>query len=183
MKKDICINNKNNNKIEKIFKIIYYFLFIFIILVAVLLILSKTPFTNYKIFIVQSGSMEPTIKTGSIVIVRAAPEYKKGDIITFGKISKNKIPTTHRILEIKKYPNNKIAYITKGDANNSADMREVNKKNVIGKVIFSILYLGYILVAVKTPLGFFSVIIIPAFLIIFDETKKIKQEIKKIKNK
>ncbi len=166
---------------KKISNISYYVILIFIVVIAGLLILSQSPFNkNYRIFIVKSGSMAPTIKTGSLIIVKHQNEYHKGEIITFGKISKNSTPTTHRIVEIKKYPN-KITYITKGDANKTADWREVTKNEVIGKVILTIPYLGFLLAAVKKPLGFLFIIIIPALIIIYDEIKNIKQEIKKMK--
>ena len=35
-----------------------------------------------KAFIVQSGSMEPAVKTGSIVITRKAETYNQGEIIS-----------------------------------------------------------------------------------------------------
>src|SRR3989338_8215020 len=52
---------------------------------------------NIEIKIVKSGSMEPAIKTGSIVVIKPASLYGVGDVITFGEDSRTTYPTTHRI--------------------------------------------------------------------------------------
>jgi signal peptidase len=170
-------------KTKTIFKAIYYIVFTFIILIAVLLIVSILPITgNIKFMTVLSGSMEPTIKTGSIILTKPIGDYKIGDIITFGPTTKTIPPTTHRIAEIKVVGGQPI-YITKGDANNSADSREIQKSDILGKMIVRIPYLGYVIDFVRKPIGFVLIIIIPAVVIINDEIRKIWKEIKKFKNK
>jgi signal peptidase len=165
----------------KIFNILYYLFITAIALIAVLLLISVFPITgNFKVLAVLSGSMEPSIHTGSIVVVKPAAEYKVGDVITFGKISKTQTPTTHRINEIKN--NNGVeTFITKGDANNAPDVREIKKNEIVGKELFTIPYLGYAINTAKKPYGFALIIIIPALLVIFDEGKKIRDEIVKMK--
>ncbi len=166
----------------KIFKIIYYVFLGFIAIIAVLLIISVLPITgNIKFMTVQSGSMTPEIKMGSIVIVRPIDDYKIGDIITF-QTTGSKESVTHRIYDIK-VVGGQPKYITKGDANNAPDQREVSKREIIGKVLIDIPYLGYVVSFAQKPLGFALIIIIPACLIIFDEARKIYGEIKKRKKK
>ena len=131
--------------------------------------------------IVQSGSMQPEIKMGSIVAVRPADDYKIGDVITF-QVAKNKEPITHRIYDIK-VVGGEPKYITKGDANNAPDQREISQREIIGKVLFDIPYLGYVIDFAQKPIGFSLIIIVPALVIIFDEAKKIYEEIKKKKAK
>jgi len=167
--------------ILKIFKIVYYALIGFIILVALLLIISVLPITgNYKVMTVISGSMEPDIKMGSVAVVKPVADYKIGDVITFGPVSKTKAPTSHRIYDIK-VVDGKPVYITKGDANNAPDAREVFQKDIIGKVLFSVPYLGYVVNFAQKPIGFSLIIIVPAAIIIIDEIKKIIKEIIKKK--
>jgi signal peptidase len=127
--------------------------------------------------VVQSGSMAPAIKMGSLVIVKPANDYKIGEVITFGPYSKTKAPTTHRIYDIK-VVNGQPVYITKGDANNAPDTREITKRDVVGKVLFSIPYLGYAVAFAKKPLGFALIVIVPAVIIIVDEIKNIYKELK-----
>ncbi|MFA4871591.1 MAG: signal peptidase I [Patescibacteria group bacterium] len=167
----------------KIFKIFYYLVIVLISVIALLLIISILPLTgNFKVLAVLSGSMEPTIKTGSVVAIKPAANYQIGDIITFGKIGKNQTPTTHRINDIR-VQEGKPIYITKGDANNTPDQKEVLTNEVVGKVIFSVPYLGYAVDAAKKPIGFMIIIIVPAVIIIYDEARKIYAEIKKKKTK
>lgn len=167
----------------KPFKIIYYIFIVFIAAVVILLIVSVFPITgNYKLMVVQSGSMEPAIKMGSIVMVKPMDDYKIGDVISFGEVTRIKAPTTHRIYDIKVAEGQPV-YITKGDANNAPDQREIPKREVIGKVLISVPYLGYAVDFAKKPLGFALIILVPAAIIIGDEIKKIFGEVKKRKNK
>jgi signal peptidase len=146
-----------------------------------LLVVSIFPITgNYKFLTVLSGSMEPTIKTGSVVLVQPQKDYKIGDIITFGPTSKTKPPTTHRIYEIKVQAGVPI-YLTKGDANNAPDVREIKKTDIIGRVLFDAPYVGYAVSATQNPYGFLLIIIVPAIVIIYDEAQKIWAEVKKKK--
>ena len=171
---------------KKALKIISNILTAIIVVIALFLIITIFPITgNYKVFVVQSGSMQPAIKTGSVVVVKPVAEYKIGDIITFGKISKTQTPTTHRIYDIKQgdggKKNNK--FITKGDANNAPDRKEIFQGEIIGKVLFSIPFVGYVVSATQKPIGFAIIIIFPAIFIVYDEIKKIKNEIKNMRKK
>ena len=125
---------------------------------------------------VYSGSMEPAIPVGGILIIKPVnPETLKiGDIICF-KLSQ---PTsiTHRIKNITDE-----GFITKGDANNAPDQWTVKKENVIGKVMLTVPFIGYLGYFVKTPIGFIVLIIIPASLIIIMEIRNIVKEAKKTK--
>jgi signal peptidase len=112
-----------------------------------------------------------------VVIVKPVADYKIGEVITFGPYSKTKAPTSHRIYDIKVVDGQPV-YITKGDANNAPDAREIQKKDIVGKVLFFVPYMGYAVEFAKKPLGFALIIIVPAAIIIFDEIKKIIQELK-----
>ena len=168
---------------NKLFQIVYYILTILIVSVVLLFIVSVFPIAgNYQAKIVLSGSMEPAIKTGSVVVIKPSDIYKIGDIITFGKDTKTQIPTTHRITEMRTVEG-KYYYTTKGDANDNTDFKEIGEEIVIGRVLFSIPYLGYLVEFVKKPTGFVLLVIIPALVIAIDEIKNIWREIKKYKTK
>jgi signal peptidase len=166
---------------KTLFKIVYYVVIGVIALAGLLLVISFLPVTgNYKVMMVLSGSMEPDIKIGSLVIVKPALDYKIGEVITFKKKT-DLDPTTHRIEEIR-VAGGEMLYTTKGDANNASDRSEASKSDIIGKVLFDIPYLGYVINFIQKPFGFLLMIIIPAFIIIGDEVKKIYNEVKKKKN-
>lgn len=166
---------------KKIFKAFYYLIVIFILIIALALIISILPIpSNIKILSVLSGSMEPTIHTGSVVVIKPSTQYRIDDIITFGPSKGSRTPTTHRIYDIRLQDAQPI-FITKGDANNALDVKEVAQSEVLGKVLFSVSLVGYVIDFAKKPVGFILIIIIPALAIIYDEIRKIYAEIKKKK--
>ncbi len=163
----------------KAFKIIYYILTVFIGAIAILLIGSVIPIAgNYKLMVVQSGSMEPVIKMGSMIVVKPSEDYKIGDMISFMNRVEREESITHRIIDLEVIEGESF-YVTKGDANEDPDPRRVAKRDIIGKVLFSIPYFGYAVDFAKKPLGFALIIILPASIIILDEARKIYEEIKK----
>jgi len=173
------MEEKNKNKIDLVLNILYKVFFAVAILIIILLISTKLPLPgNLQILIVRSGSMEPAIKTGSIVAVKPASEYKVGDIITFDSGRHDKVPTTHRIVEIKE-ENGIKSFVTKGDANETVDLKEISEKNIIGKALVDIPYIGYVATTARKPIGFILIIVIPALLVIYDEALKIVRELRK----
>lgn len=165
-----------------LFRTLYYSFIGAIVLLGILLISTLVSIPgNFEVKIVQSGSMEPAIKTGSIVIVKPVELYKIGDIITFGKDTRDQIPTTHRIIEMK-VVGGELRFITKGDANDDRDNREVKESEIIGKVLFDVPFVGFILDMAKKPIGFAILIGVPALAIISDEIMKIWKEAKRIRN-
>lgn len=99
-------------------------------------------------FIVLSGSMEPEIHTGAMVYVKETDPaaLAEGDIITF-RIAGD-IPATHRIVEVTEE-----GFVTKGDANEHKDNGVVPHSSVIGKYLFSIPGMGYVVSFVQQPPG------------------------------
>ncbi len=127
---------------------------------------------NYKIFLVQSGSMSPALKTGDMVIVKPISSYQVNDIITFN--SHQNFTVTHRIIQT-----NNNGFITKGDANSVTDQNQVNKSQILGKVFFTVPKIGYFIMFVKSLPGLITLIIIPSTLIIYQEFLEIKKNFKK----
>ena len=169
--------------VDMLFKIGYSIFVSVVIALALLLLISIIPIPgNIEMKIVQSGSMEPAIHTGSAVIIKPLESYTEGDIITFYFNRGDETPTTHRIIEVRE-AEGAISYLTKGDANENEDPQPVSGTSVVGKVLFSIPYLGYVLDYIKKPVGFLLVIGVPAALIIFDEIGKIWGEIRTARRK
>lgn len=158
-------------------KIGYWLVLAVLVLIAGVAVISTFNIPgNYKLLSVHSGSMKPAVKLGSIVVVKPSKEYQKGDIISFTDPNDPKYSVTHRIFEIKE---ERTAFITKGDANDAPDAKEVVKDNVLGKVILTIPFLGYPVAFAKTLPGLILLVIIPAILIIFSELRVIKNELLK----
>lgn len=79
---------------------------------------------------------------GDLLIVRRASqsEISVGDVIIYKK-SYQEIPIVHRVVEIVK-KNNRVWYVTKGDANSTPD-NPVAFEEIVGKAIFMIPKIGY----------------------------------------
>lgn len=170
-----------SNGMDKAFKILYTTFYAGIILIIGLLLIALFPIKgNYQIKIVKSGSMEPSIATGSIVVIKPSANYKEGDVVTFGKDTKTDIPTTHRIVG-SRASEGVILFTTKGDANEDPDTKEIRQSDIHGKVLFDVPYFGYIIDMARKPVGFAVLIIVPALIVVFDEGVKIFHEIKKMR--
>ncbi len=171
--------------IKKVFNFIYTVFIVVIVTLAAAMAFSvlQGPW-GLRVFVVQSGSMEPAIKTGSIVVVLPQKEYQKKDVITFlaepkANLKDPKSTVTHRIVKIKK-DKNKISYIVQGDANNAADRDPIPAASVLGKVQIALPFVGYAVAFTKTQVGFILLVIVPATLIVYSELMNIKNEIAKM---
>lgn len=95
---------------------------------------------GFQLFAIESGSMEPTLKIGAVIVSRKSknPEtLKVNDIVTFRTLS-NAI-VTHRIIEVAVNDDGSKAYRTKGDnPRNSADQELLTSNRVIGVFVAKI---------------------------------------------
>lgn len=122
---------------------------------------------GYQLKTVLSGSMEPTIKTGSIIAVKPGGDmtrFKEGDIITF--MDEERRLVTHRIIEVVQ-SGDQTMYRTKGDNNNAPDQNLVMSGNVVAEYTgFTIPYLGYISEFVQSKNGILVTVILPGVLLL-----------------
>ncbi len=136
--------------------------------IAVVLLMSAAVFTylgphiGWHVDAVLSGSMEPNLQIGSLVVTRYVdPEtIVPGDIITFHSATESDQLITHRVVGTGH--NSPVNFQTKGDANTKPDPLTVPAHNLVGKVVFHLPYWGYATEFLKTPLGFLFGVIIPA---------------------
>ena len=159
---------------SKLFTIFYYTLALGALGLGTILVLMQTDIIpGYDVRIVQSGSMEPAISTGSVVVIQDRERYEVGDIITFGgDRSPDGLPTTHRIIE-DRLQDGDLIFVTQGDANESPDTEPIRPADIRGTVILDIPVLGFILDFARQPLGFALLIGIPAAFIVFEESSNI----------
>lgn len=147
----------------------YYALVIFYVIFAFLAALLSSSFFGLRVFTNKSQSMNPTIDTGSIIVVKKFNEYDVGDIISYyAQNNGQEEIITHRIFRI-----GGNVYLTKGDANQATDEYKIVPRLIIGKVILIIPHLGYLIAFAKTGVGVWLLIIFPGALIIFIEVVKI----------
>lgn len=134
---------------------------------GLILLLAVGPrFLPYQVCAVLSGSMEPTLPVGSIVILAKTEgnQLKVGDIITFSYPNHPNQLVTHRIYQVK-LGTAGPGFVTKGDANNAPDNWVVNGSGTGWREMFTIPYLGYILGVLGSPLLRLLILGIPACLL------------------
>lgn len=167
--------------LKNIFSVIYWLIIFVLVLVAAATSFSvlKIP-GGLKMLVVQSGSMEPAIKTGSVILIKKQDTYSVGDVVSF--VGSGSDSTTHRITETNVVKGKEV-FSTKGDANKGEDQEKVGIDSVLGKTVFTVPYLGYLIAFTKTQQGFIFLIVVPATLIIFSEILSIKREVLLFKEK
>lgn len=144
----------------------------------VLLIALVVPFVVYAVpgvvgadgsFIVLSGSMEPEIAPGDAVVVTETDPAEIGvsDVITFVR-GEEGTPVTHRVIGIEASGSGYL-FETKGDANSDVDANLVPGSNVIGVVTITIPYIGYVVQAVNSTVGFVLLVVVPISLLVATE--------------
>jgi signal peptidase len=114
---------------------------------------------GYDQYVVVSGSMEPAIPVGSLVMAKDVEpaELKTGDVIVFYDEMHTDIPVTHRVVENRV---DEREVVTKGDANASNDLSPIIYENIDGKVAFHIPRVGMVVGLFGTVLGKFSALMI-----------------------
>ena len=125
--------------------------------------------------VVLSGSMEPAVSVGDLLIISEWNNYQVGDIVVY---QSGRIAVTHRIVSISG-----DEVITRGDANNAED-EPIPLERIKGKVVMIIPCVGYLVKIIKTPLGTFAIIALAVFLMERSfrvEKEKDDQQLKDIK--
>ena len=138
---------------------------------------------GYGWAVVLTGSMEPSIQAGDLIIVSEDKTYDTGDTVVY---QQGGMLVVHRVVEI-----NDDMLTTKGDANNAPDA-PIEKSAVKGTVIAVVPKAGTLVQFIKTPIG--TLIVVAAVFVLTElpyrrkkqkddeERQKIIDEIKRLKD-
>lgn len=138
----------NKKKIVKVVlcSVLCTLLLLVIVFESILLVqkyIKKAPVPmifGYASLVVATGSMNGTIDQGDMIIVKKTNDYSLGDIVTYVEKGSN-TPVTHRLVN---YGQEQGTFITKGDANNTADTLPITEEQIAGKVVLVIPKLGIV---------------------------------------
>ena len=132
--------------------------------------------------VVLSGSMEPTIMTNELIIVKAEDSYAVDDIVVYQSGS---VLVVHRIVAM-----DEETVTTRGDANNTDDS-PVTADQIKGRVIAHIPHLGKLMRMLKSPVATIALILGAVLSIELpfrmekekkdEELERIKEEIRRLK--
>ena len=138
------------------------------LVVTVVLIAAVSPFAVFAVpqvvgadegFVVLSGSMEPAMSPGDVVIVDASGPVGVGDAITYSRPG-DSVPTTHRVVGVVDG-----RYETKGDANENVDAGTVPPEAIVGRVVLTIPFVGHVILWANTPVGYVTLVVGPLVLL------------------
>lgn len=120
---------------------------------------------GYRVFAVRTASMESVYPVGSVVVIDSsqAEEIQQGDIISFVTDERLTV-VTHRVAAVD--TENRCFY-TKGDNNNTEDESPVLFENLLGKVVFSVPYIGYPVIAAQSRTGRLLLWLVVAAIVIY----------------
>lgn len=174
------------DKRKKIINIIMYPIIAIVLIICAMVIFQKiqnpakaVSVFGYKVFVIVSGSMEPTFDVGDLIITKETDNIQKNDIITFKEENQS---VTHRVIEIIN-DNGIKKYKTKGDNNDSQDDALVNVEQIEGVYKLKINKIGKLLLHFRNPvLIIIILIIIYIFYLILmekDNRKKARHERRK----
>lgn len=138
---------------------------------------------GYGVAIVLSGSMEPTLSTGDLIVVKETASVAENDIVVYQDGSSLVV---HRVVSV-----DGDSITTQGDANNISD-DPTPISAVRGRVIFRIPHVGNLLSMIKSPIGTICLIAVAISLVEIPhrkvkekddaERQKIIDEIRRLKD-
>ena len=135
-----------------------------VVVLAVGLTAFLAPAGGGRLLAIHSGSMTPSMDVGSLALVLpAAPaSLATGDVVTVtldgGTI------LTHRIDAIVEQDDRRM-FRLKGDANAAADPVLVLPDQLVGEVVLTLPWLGYLLAMMSVPIGVTALLSIGGLLV------------------
>ena len=110
------------------------------------------PAMGHRVLIISSGSMTPAIPVGAVVVLDpvTATGVRTGDVVTLRL--DNGAVFTHRVMRLVSLGG--VPYVeTKGDANLAVDPTLTPLDHVIGRVSFTLPFVGFLMAGLPMPAG------------------------------
>ena len=173
MKKALHIAGKILTVLTLIFAV---FIMIFTIISVNTVNKENANFFGFKPYIVLSDSMQEEFSVGDMIVSKISDSndsFEEGDIITFKSIDPANYGeiVTHKIRSITSYEG-QIAYVTYGTTTGADDTYPALEGNIIGEYCFHLPKMGYFFQFLKSPSGYFTVILIPFLVLIIIQAVK-----------
>lgn len=113
-------------------------LHVWVLLWLLLAVVVPAVLFGWRPVVISSGSMEPLIRPGDVVLVEPAPSVDPGDVITFEDPARGGALVSHRVLSIER----EGWFRTQGDANRVRDSIPVAPGNVLGRGRLLVPFIG-----------------------------------------
>lgn len=162
---------------KKVFQWLFNLCFLFLIVLVGLVLATRVnksgTVLGFRPLKVLSGSMEPTIKAGDLIIVRDVEDdlIKTGDVITYETRGQTLI--THRVVDVVE-DRGGLMFKTKGDANNIEDQQLIEGRHIVGRYVCRLPKLGFFSDLMFRPIGFILFFILPIIILLSKEIVRFK---------
>jgi signal peptidase len=133
---------------------------------GLMLAIGLATLSGYQSLTVMSGSMEPTIGTGDVVMTKPIrpADARVGDVVTYKEPEAPGRLITHRVRGIRVEGGDYI-FMTKGDANDSLERWKTAANGRIARVTHHAPRVGYLLAVMRDPDKRFWILVVPATLL------------------
>jgi signal peptidase len=130
-----------------------------------MLALGAARLAGYHTFTILSGSMEPAIATGDLVVDEriSAADARVGDVITFLEPGTRRL-VTHRLVH-KRIARGRAYMRTRGDANNAPERWSIPAEGQMGRVALRVPKGGYASSYVRQRDLQLMLVVVPAILL------------------
>jgi len=120
-------------------------------------------------YTIVSGSMEPGIPVGSLVVVqpRQIDDVGMGDVITFQLESGESAVATHRVVGEGRTGDGERLLVTQGDANSTADSAPVQAAQLRGVLVYTVPLLGWMNFLISGELRTWVLAVVSGSLVIY----------------
>lgn len=121
---------------------------------------------GWRSLTVMSGSMSPTIATGDAVVVQSVSplSLRPGDVTTFDDPEGTGRLITHRVRGVRRI-DDALEVTTKGDANSATERWRVSVDGRVGRVVYRVPRVGYVLAPTASPVGRLVLVALPAVVL------------------
>ena len=152
------------NKIKNILLTVILVLLVIVVVASVFIkATGNTPsIGGYMLFRVATGSMEPEIMIGDVILVKEPSDYSAiavGDVVTYESRSGVTAgrPVTHKVIKAPYEDNGEWYLQTQGIANDIPD-EEINAEQLLGVMVVKIPFLKELYSFFLTPWGLLTII-------------------------
>ncbi len=174
----------DSRKRNEILKTVTVLVVLFLVVQGGWYSLKLTLHTEVPMAYVPSGSMEPNLRVGDLVVIQGVDSHliTNGTIIVFyvpGHYGEDSYRIVHRVINVVQV-GDQPAFETKGDNNPVSDFyrwQYIPADHVVGRVVARVPYLGLVAMKMREPLGIalIVVLIIALFAIEFSDRKQKKE--------
>jgi signal peptidase len=108
---------------------------------------------GYRVLVVRSDSMRPTIAAGDLILTRREhpSAARAGDVVTFSDPSRSGELVTHRVVGRRPVGGSRIAFVTRGDANTGVERWSIARDGTLGIYVGRLPRAGYGVAWLATP--------------------------------